>query len=149
VPIVLVDTNVWVSALINPYGFPARLKDAWLAGRFNVVISVPILEEIADVLTRPRIQSKYKLSDNDIQELLQLLQERTRHAELIGAVRLCRDPDDDQVLETALVGGAEMLVSRDDDLKDDVDLITQMQIKGIRVLSVQRFLNWLDEYQPS
>jgi len=42
-----------------------------------------------------------------------------------------------------------MLVSRDDDLKDDVDLITQMQIKGIRVLSVQRFLNWLDEYQPS
>jgi len=145
VPVVLVDTNVWVSALINPHGFPARLKDAWVAGRFDVVISLPILEEIADVLTRPRIQNKYKLSDNDIQEMLRLLQQRARHVELTGAVHLCRDPDDDQVLETALAGGAQVLVSRDDDLKDDVDLVNQMQANGIRVLSVQRFLDWLGE----
>ena len=144
-PVVLVDTNVWVSALINPRGFPARLKDAWLEGRFDVVVSLPLLEEIADVLTRPRIQNKYKLRDNDIEELLRLLQERARHAELTGAVHLCRDPDDDLVLETALVGGAQVLVSRDDDLKDDADLITQMQINGVHVLSVQHFLDWLDQ----
>lgn len=144
-PVVLVDTNIWVSALINPRGFPARLKDAWLAGRFDVVVSLPILEEVADVLTRPRIQNKYKLSDDEIQEFLRLLQERARHVDLTGKVHLCRDPDDDLVLETALVGNAQVLVSRDDDLKDDVDLITQMQKSGIQVFSVQRFLDWLGE----
>ena len=144
-PVVLVDTNIWVSALINPRGFPARLKDAWLAGRFDVVVSLPILEEVADVLTRPRIQNKYKLSDDEIQEFLRLLQERARHVDLTGKVHLCHDPDDDLVLETALVGNAQVLVSRDDDLKDDVDLITQMQKSGIQVFSVQRFLDWLGE----
>lgn len=33
VVVVLLDTNVWVSALLNPHGPPARLKDAWLAGQ--------------------------------------------------------------------------------------------------------------------
>lgn len=57
--VALLDTNVWVSALINPHGFPARLVAAWLAEQFDVVVSIPLLEEIADVLTRPRIQNKY------------------------------------------------------------------------------------------
>ena len=61
-PIVLLDTNVWVSAFINPHGLPARLRDAWMVGQFDVVVSIPLLEEIADVLTRPRIQAKYGLS---------------------------------------------------------------------------------------
>lgn len=95
-PVVLLDTNVWVSAFINPCGFPARLKDAWVAGRFDVVVSVPLLEEIADVLTR-----------------------------------LCRDPDDDLILETAVLGGAQFAVSRDDDLNADNDLIAQMSAHGV------------------
>ena len=47
-----------------------RLVVSLNTGRFDVVISLPLLEEIADVLTRPRIQIKYKLSNSDIQELL-------------------------------------------------------------------------------
>lgn len=37
--VVVLDTNVWVSALLNPHGRPARLKDAWLAGRFQVWVT--------------------------------------------------------------------------------------------------------------
>ena len=144
-PVVLVDTNVWISALINPHGFPARLKDAWLRGRFDVVISLAILEEVAEVLMRPRIRDKYELSEDKIESFLRLLQERARHVELSSRLHLCRDPDDDQILETALLGGAQLLVSRDDDLKRDVDLIYQMQNHGVEVLSVRRFLERLDE----
>ena len=100
-PVVLLDTNVWVSAFINPHGFPARLRDAWIAGRFDVVVSPALLEEIADVLTRPRIQTKYDLSTEEIQQFLRLLQERALHVAPRGELHLCRDPEDDLILETA------------------------------------------------
>lgn len=141
--VVVLDTNVWVSALLNPHGRPARLKDAWLAGRFQVVVSIPLLEEIADVLTRPRIQSKYGLSTEEIVQFLRLLQEHAIHVSPTGELHLCRDSDDDLILETAILGGAQYAVSRDDDLKGDTDLAAQMRSRGIEVLTVQRFLEWL------
>jgi putative PIN family toxin of toxin-antitoxin system len=144
VPVVLLDTNVWVSAFINPHGFRARLKDAWMAGQFNVVASIPLLEEIADVLTRPRIQTKYGLSTEEIEQFLRLLQERAIHVIPAGDLHLCRDPDDDLILETAILGRARYAVSRDDDLKGDSDLMAQMRSRGVEVLSVQRFLERLD-----
>jgi len=144
VPVVLLDTNVWVSAFINPHGFPARLRDAWIAGRFDVVVSPALLEEIADVLTRPRIQTKYDLSTEEIEQFLRLLQERALHVAPRGELHLCRDPDDDLLLETAVLGGARYAVSRDDDLKGDDDLVAQMRSRGVKVLSVRRFLEWLE-----
>jgi len=133
VPVVLLDTNIWVSAFINPHGFPARLKDAWIAGQF-----------IADVLTRPRIQTKYGLSTEEIEQFLRLLQERATHVTPTGEFHLCRDPDDDLILETAVLGDARYAVSRDDDLKGDDDLVAQMRSRGMEVLTVQHFLERLD-----
>jgi hypothetical protein len=46
-------------------------------------------------------------------------------------------------LETAILGGAVYTVSRDDDIKRDLDLITQMEAHGIKVFSVQQFLKQL------
>jgi len=47
---VVIDTNVWVSALLNPTGYPARLRKAFEQRIFEVVASEPTLQEIADVL---------------------------------------------------------------------------------------------------
>jgi hypothetical protein len=41
--LVVVDTNVWVSALLNPRGFPARLLRAFLEGQFTPVV-IPIAQ---------------------------------------------------------------------------------------------------------
>jgi putative PIN family toxin of toxin-antitoxin system len=141
--VVLIDTNVWVSALINPHGHPARLKDAWLDGRFQAVVSVALLDELADVLARPRIRDKYGLSEDDIAEFLRLLAGRATKVTTSGQLQACRDPDDDLILETALLGNARYAVSRDDDIKRDQDLIAQMETHGITVLSVQQFLERL------
>jgi putative PIN family toxin of toxin-antitoxin system len=70
---VLVDTNVWVSALINPYGYPARLKEAWAHGKFQAVVSITLLDELAEVLSRPRIRDKYEVDEDEISEFLRLL----------------------------------------------------------------------------
>ena len=64
---------------------------------------------------------------------------------LAGNIKICRDLDDNLVLETAIVGKAEYLVTRDDDIKRDVDLIKAMKDKGAKVLTVSQFLRHLKE----
>ena len=142
--VALVDTNVWISALINPHGYPARLKNAWLDGKFQIVVSVALLDELTDVLSRPRIRNKYRLKTEEIGEFLRLIAEKSITVTTTGTLRLCRDPDDDLMLETALNGNATFAVSRDDDLKRDQELISRMLEQGIEVLSVQRFLDRLE-----
>lgn len=143
-PVVLVDTNVWVSAFINPSGFPAQVHRAWLDAKFLVVVSLPLLDELSDVLTRPRITRKYPIHAVDVEEFLQLLIRRSQIVVPTGSLRECRDPDDDLILETAILGHAQYAVSRDDDIKRDLDLIKHLKAHRVTVLSVQQFLAKLD-----
>ena len=59
----VIDTNIWVSSLLNPFGFPARLRKSFEEGSFHVIISAPMIEELADVLNRPRIKGKFEITD--------------------------------------------------------------------------------------
>jgi len=58
-------------------------------------------------------------------------------------LQICRDPDDDEILEAAIGGKARYLVTRDDDLKRDLDLIKMARRQGVRVVSVRQFLRQL------
>jgi predicted nucleic acid-binding protein len=48
----VIDSNVWISSLLNPIGFPAQIRKAFVEGAFTAVVSEPILEEIAHALAR-------------------------------------------------------------------------------------------------
>ena len=61
----VIDTNIWVSALLHPSGFPATLRKSFEEGTFHSVISEPMLLELAEVLSRPRIKEKYAISEYD------------------------------------------------------------------------------------
>jgi len=138
--VALIDTNVWVSALINPHGFPAKTRDAWLAGRYKIIVSKPLLEELEDVLYRPRIQQRFGVTEAQVEELLLLITEKATPVEISGELHLCRDARDDMVLETAIVGGAQYIVSRDEDITRDLELLEQLQKRGIKAVTVSRFL---------
>ncbi len=60
-----------------------------------------------------------------------------------GAVQICRDPDDDAILEAAIRGKSRYLVTRDDDLKRDPDLIKFARRHRVNVVSVRQFLSLL------
>lgn len=51
---VVIDTNIIVSALLNPSGACYIFLDRVLAGAYDVVISERIMAEYEDVLNRPR-----------------------------------------------------------------------------------------------
>ena len=145
----VVDTNVWVSAILNPAGYPARVLQAYRDGRFTLVISTPLLAELREVLLRPRMARKYGVTAEDADELTQLLGIRALVMPVVGAVKLCRDPDDDVVLETALRARAGALVSRDEDLTRAEDLTELLAEGGVAVLSVARLLRRLDAEAPA
>lgn len=136
----VIDTNIWVSALINPSGYPAGIRKAFEGRLFEAIISEPILKEIADVLHRPRIKDKYGITEADIQEYLILIEERSEHVLVSGVVSICRDKEDDLVIETAVKGKAKYLITRDDDIKSDINVSDFLLKSDISVLSVVEFL---------
>lgn len=139
----VIDTNIWISALINPFGYPVSLRKYFENGDFIAVISEPILSEIADVLSRPRIRDKYDIAPEDIQELLILIEEKAEHVIVSGKIDVCRDKDDNLVIETAIKGSAQYLVTRDDDIKFDEKVSALLLQYDISVLTVERFIRSL------
>ena len=136
----VIDTNVWISAFLNPTGYPAKLRQAFEQGIFEVVVSEPILQEIADVLWRPRIKDKYGITEEDIDELLTLIEDRSDHVLLSGNINICRDKDDNFIIETAIKGNVRYLVSRDDDIKLDQGVSNFLSQYGVSVITVKNFL---------
>lgn len=136
----VVDTNVWVSASLTPAGRPAEVLEALCAGRFALVTSEPLLDELADVLHRPRIARRFVITSDQIAELILQLRERGEIVTVTGTVAVCRDPEDNVAIETALLGSASVLVTRDDDIKGACEIAAFLEPSGIAVLSVQRFL---------
>jgi predicted nucleic acid-binding protein len=69
---VVLDTNLYVSALWNPQGVPAQVVVAYQAGRFTLVASTPMLVEVETVLRRAKFARRF--TETRIIELLHLLQ---------------------------------------------------------------------------
>jgi uncharacterized protein len=139
----IIDTNVWVSAVLNPAGHPRAVLDAFASGAFTAVVPEMVLEEIRLVLARPRIQKRTAMTDLDIAEYVRLIAERADVVATTGRSFGCRDPKDEALLEAAVVGPADLIVTRDDDLKGDGDLVTKMSEAGVAIVSVATFLRLL------
>jgi len=144
VPLVaLLDTNVWVSAFLKPTGPPGQIVAAWRREEFSVVTSLSQLGEIAEVLSRPRLVQRFRYPHPDAEAFVRLIAARATVVQISGELKICRDPDDDEILEAAILGKSQYLVSRDDDLKRDLDLIRMARGRRVRVVSVRQFLRRL------
>ena len=141
--VALLDTNVWVSAFLKPSGPPGQVVAAWSRNQFNAVTSSSQLTELAEVLIRPRLTRRFKYTHSDAANFIRLIAARAAVVETVGALQICRDPDDDEILEAAIHGKAQYLVTRDDDLKRDLDLVKMARRKRVRVVSVRQFLRRL------
>jgi putative PIN family toxin of toxin-antitoxin system len=137
---VVLDTNAWVSAILNPGGVLRPVRDGLVGGRFTLLISEPLLDEVADVLGRPRIAAKYGVTVDARDELMALLRHYGVMTPVTGAVRVCRDPDDDAVIETAATGQATLLVTRDEDIYRAPEVLAVLNQHGIAVVGLRRFL---------
>ena len=139
----VVDTNVWVSALLNAAGPPAAVVKAWARGQFTAIVPGMVVDEIGDVLGRDRIRRRTGLTDADVAEFVRLVAVGSMVVATTGRDLGCRDPKDNALLEAAIATTADFLVTRDDDLKRDLDLMERTRREGVAVVSVSAFLHLL------
>lgn len=130
-PRLVIDTNVFVSGLISGAGLPARILRAVQGKRAIHLVSDPIVEEYLRVLDYPRIRRFRKVNDAFVADIAAYLVYQTERVELQSRIRMSPDPDDDVFLNTAVDGGATLLISG-----DKTDLLALRTVEGIQIVSV-------------
>ena len=127
---VVLDTNVLVSAMRSRQGASYRLLALVGSGRFEVSVSVGLVLEYEDALTRMALVGK-----DDRDDLLDYVCAVANKPKVYYLWRpMLRDPNDDFVLEVAVAGGCEVIVTFN---KRDFGGAERF---GIRVLSPREFL---------
>jgi uncharacterized protein len=129
------DTNVIISALLFEKGKPAQAVRYALANG-EVLLSLDLLEELNEVLGRERF-NRY-LTSEEREEFLEALIERAVLIEITENVQECRDPKDDKVLELALNGKAQYIIT------GDRDLLVLHPFRDVLVITADQFLKMIE-----
>jgi putative PIN family toxin of toxin-antitoxin system len=109
---VVLDTDVVVAGVVSPSGASRQLLIAAAERRLELLVSVPLMLEWEAVLKRPTILRAAKGSAPDMDVVLDQLAAAATAVELHFLWRpRARDPDDDMVLETAINGQADTVVT--------------------------------------
>jgi putative PIN family toxin of toxin-antitoxin system len=96
---------------------------AYIERRFTAVASRELLSELAEVVARPRLSIRASTWVTDASALLGLIG-REPLIQITNASYGCRDPKDDAVIETAILGQVQYLVTGDQDLLDPIVVVT-------------------------
>ena len=128
--IVVIDTNVWISALqfAKHRGTPTRALEK--AIREDVIATCNEIDaEIVRVLTE-----KFSWEQRWATSALHVILARGIRVQIRGTVKECRDPGDDMFLECAALAKADLLIA------GDKDLLTLGEYKGTRIVTPSEYL---------
>jgi putative PIN family toxin of toxin-antitoxin system len=128
--IVVIDTNVWVSALQfgGKGATPMRVVEKALRWE-TLATAVEINAEIRRILVE-----KFQWLSDDAESLIARYFKRATHVTLSGQIHVCRDPNDDMILECAVLAGAQFIIS------GDKDLLVMESYREIRIVTPAEFL---------
>ena len=139
---VVLDNNVLVSAAVTPLGNPGAIYQAWRRSEFELVVSDPIFAELTRALDYPRIVRRTGWSEAERDDYLKVLSENGFHVSPGRELNTSRDPADNRIIEAAAAGGADYIVSGDN------DLLVLGEFEGIAIVSPARFLAILRTASP-
>jgi putative PIN family toxin of toxin-antitoxin system len=129
---VVLDHNVVISAVNFGGGKPRRVLDLALAGEVGLVTSERLLDELGD-----RLRYRFGWPSDAWRALRIEIESAAALVEPARIAPVCRDPDDDLVLATAVEGRARWIMS------GDKDLLVIGSYCGIEILDPARFLELL------
>jgi putative PIN family toxin of toxin-antitoxin system len=132
VSIVLFDTNLWVSA-IHFRGLPLEALRVCIA-HDTPLTCFQLEEEITCVLSE-----KFKHREANVRAKLNVMLEDALRVPITGNLNcICRDPNDDFLLECALTGNADFIVT------GDKDLLSLQSFRGIPIVTPRQYLDQID-----
>ncbi|MFH1773678.1 MAG: putative toxin-antitoxin system toxin component, PIN family [Methanobacteriota archaeon] len=135
---ITVDTNVLISAtfwLGNPHRIIKKVEE----GKLELVLSAEILEEFEEIMGQDKFQLKLKNINATVSEVVSKLTEMSEIVEISGKIRAVEaDPDDDKVLECAVNGKVDFIVS------GDRHLLEMEEYRGIRIVTAREMLKLME-----
>lgn len=127
----VLDTNVLASGLGWPRSLPGRIVNWALSGRFMLVTSEPLLDELRRVLAYPRLARVI----GEPGELVRLVSEVAVVVEPDREVTMIEhDPADNRVLEAVAAAQVDCVVS------GDAHLLEIVTFEGVRIVSPREFI---------
>jgi putative PIN family toxin of toxin-antitoxin system len=134
---VVVDTNVLISAIFWT-GKPKQILNKIRRGEILFLTSGTLLEELEGVLTEK--EKPFKLSPEEAERIIIELRELAEIVQTHTRVTACKDEKDNMVLECAIDGDAECIVT------GDLHLLKLNPFNDIRIMTVADFLKYCEEY---
>ncbi|MCL5029270.1 MAG: putative toxin-antitoxin system toxin component, PIN family [Bacteroidetes bacterium] len=109
---IVIDSNIWISVFINndSQSFIKKILDR----EIEIISSSRQVEEVSNVLSRPKI--KNVIAHELIEEFLILFFKSVDIVETKIKIKVCRDEKDNFILETAISGSVDYIVTEDKDL---------------------------------
>lgn len=142
---VVLDTNLFVSAILSPEGKPALILKMVLDARLDLVLSPAIIKEVSLVMNYGKIRkllSKRSVTPGKIKDTLQKI---AKTAIMVSGEtdvqRIDKDPSDNMLLACAIEGKADYIISGDHHLTNIISF------EGIAIVTPDHFLRLVEEVQ--
>ena len=131
-PKAVIDTNIFISALLGSSN-AGRIIDKFTGGKFDLIISKDILDELIEVISRKKFSNIFR--PEDVKKLISLLEadaKITTTGRKISSA--CKDPKDHIVLACAVEGNADYIIT------GDSDLLEISPFNRIKIITLSQFL---------
>jgi len=127
---VVIDSNVLLAALLFPGGRAAAAVENILDGSDELVLSPPILREILSVLAR-----KFSRDREELSRVAVVLGEMGEIVNPSRRLTVFRDEPDNRILECAVEGKADVIVT------GDKAMLAFGEDGGIRLITLTEYLD--------
>jgi putative PIN family toxin of toxin-antitoxin system len=131
---VVLDTNVLISAAFWT-GKPKQIMNKVRREEITFLTSEFILKELREVLIR--VDKPFKLSEEDAEGVVTAMKELAVLVNVGSHISVCQDDDDNRVLECAVDGNADCIIT------GDSHLVQLGSFQKIDIMTVSDFLGYL------
>jgi len=127
---VVFDTSIFISALVFPGSLAEEAIFRIIEGEDILLISKQILQEILSVLSKKFSGDKEAISRVavNLSEIAEMVNPTVR-------IRVLKDEPDNRILECAVSGKAEVVVS------GDKKMLKLKEYEGVKIISLKEYLN--------
>ena len=132
---IVIDTNLWISFLISKN--PTPIEFLLLFNKFDLLFSNHLFEELLAVAAREKFQNYFPVED--ILDLSTLLLKHSNFTNITSELKICRDEKDNFLLNLAIDGKADYLIT------GDKDLLVLKEIEDTKILSFIEFATEMEK----
>jgi len=136
---IVLDANVFVSALLNPRGKPAQILNYVFENKIRLFTSPSIIEELQRVLSYPKLVKRHGLGEKELKKFVSDLLSIMSLVEGKKVIEvIVEDPADNNYLSCAVDAKADFIVS------GDIHLLNLREYQGTQIVTPTQLLEMLE-----